>query len=440
MTIKPAQTAEWSVLGAMMTDQSAVELFAKLSPADFPEQLQDLASCLFDGYASGNFVDMVSAADRVENSADYDWRTIFEFISDLFCPPSIYPEYIRLIKKSAKRRKLLEVSQILRDQDIEPEVAAEEAMAMLESDGAETDTLYDLRRSSSVYLHKLEDRIEHPGINGIPTGFKDIDYRILGFKPQQLIVIAGRPGMGKSTLARNIGMANAREGKSVLMFSMEMSADEHAGCLISSVGEVAAGHLLSATLTDSEWPKVTGAVSVMKDAKFFIDDEAAITMGRARARCYEIKRKYGLDLVMFDYLQLMEGPGKSRYEVVSEISRGLKKLAKNLGVPVIALSQLSRSLESRTNKRPILSDLRESGQIEQDADIIMFAYRDKIYDEESKYGDVAEIITGKFRGGRTGTDYLRFEGEYSRFSDLDYKFEAPLPDPKKQKHSQGMEL
>jgi replicative DNA helicase len=255
-------------------------------------------------------------------------------------------------------------------------------------------------------------------ITGIATGFDDLDDRTAGLQSADLIIIAGRPSMGKTALAINIAEhAAIKDKKSVAVFSMEMPGDSLAMRMMSSLGRIDQHKVRTGKLHDDDWPRLTSAVEILKDAKLFIDDTPALTPAELRARCRRIAREQSLDLVVVDYLQLMSVPGttENRATEISEISRSLKAMAKELNVPVVALSQLNRSVEQRPNKRPVMSDLRESGAIEQDADVIIFIYRDEVYDEDSVDKGKAEIIIAKQRNGPIGTIKLAFLGQYTRF-------------------------
>ncbi len=268
----------------------------------------------------------------------------------------------------------------------------------------------------------LHHRFENKGqITGLPTGFADLDEMTTGLQPSDLVILAARPSMGKTALALNMAEnAAMRTKKAVAVFSMEMSASQLAFRLISSLGRINQQHLRTGDLAEEEWPRVTSAITMLSEAKIFIDDTPALSPGELRARARRLKREHDLGLIVIDYLQLMQVPGnkENRATEISEISRGLKALAKELDVPVIALSQLNRSLEQRTDKKPVMSDLRESGAIEQDADLIMFIYRDEYYNADSPEKGVAEIIIGKQRNGPTGSVKLAFLGQFTKFENL----------------------
>jgi replicative DNA helicase len=265
----------------------------------------------------------------------------------------------------------------------------------------------------------LHSRFENKGsVTGIPTGFTDLDEMTAGLQPSDLIIVAARPAMGKTAFSLNMAEnAAMRTKKAVAVFSMEMSASQLAFRLISSVGRINQQHLRNGDIQEEEWPRVTSAITLLSEAKIFIDDTPALSPSELRARCRRLKREHDLGLIVIDYLQLMQVPGnrENRATEISEISRNLKALAKELHVPVIALSQLNRSLEQRADKRPVMADLRESGAIEQDADVIMFIYRDEYYNQDSPDKGLAEIIIGKQRSGPTGSVKLTFLGQYTKF-------------------------
>ncbi len=276
-------------------------------------------------------------------------------------------------------------------------------------------------------LVNVVDRIDHlfnqdGSITGLPTGYNDLDDLTSGLQDGDLIIVAGRPSMGKTTFSMNIAEHAAMTGdKPVAVFSMEMPADSLAMRMISSLGRIDQNKVRSGKLSDDDWPRLTSAIGLLQEKPLFIDDTGGLSPNELRARCRRLTREHGqLGLVVIDYLQLMQVPGfkENRTAEISEISRSLKGLAKEMNVPVIALSQLNRSLEQRPDKRPVMSDLRESGAIEQDADVIIFIYRDEVYNEESPDKGTAEILIRKQRNGPIGTVRLTFLGKYTRFENF----------------------
>ena len=274
-------------------------------------------------------------------------------------------------------------------------------------------------------MDRVQEMADNPNdVTGVPTGFYDLDRMTAGLQPGDLVVLAARPSMGKTAFAVNIAEHVAlNEGLPVAVFSMEMGAAQLAVRIVGSIGRIHQGHLRTGKLTDEEWPRLTEAIERLRTVSLHIDETPGLTPSELRANARRLSRQCGkLGLIVVDYLQLMSGSGKSdsenRATELGEISRGLKMLAKELQCPVIALSQLNRSVEQRTDKRPMMSDLRESGAIEQDADIIMFIYRDEYYNKDSKEPGVAEIIIGKQRNGPTGTVKLTFLNALTRFESL----------------------
>jgi len=272
-------------------------------------------------------------------------------------------------------------------------------------------------------VDKIETLFEQEGnITGASTGFVDFDEMTSGLQPSDLIIVAGRPSMGKTTIAMNMAENIAIKGdKPVAVFSMEMPGDSLAMRMMSSLGRIDQHKVRTGKLDDDEWPRLTSAINLLAETKLFIDDTPALTPTEVRSRARRLVREHGpLGLIVIDYLQLMQSPasGDNRVQQISDISRGLKALAKELNVPVIALSQLNRNLEQRPNKRPVMSDLRESGGIEQDADLIVFVYRDEVYNPDSPDKGIAEIIIGKQRNGPIGTVRLTFLGQYTRFENF----------------------
>ncbi len=277
----------------------------------------------------------------------------------------------------------------------------------------------NIRTLLAAAVDRIDKLFQQEGhITGVPTGFTDLDDMTAGLQPSDLIIVAGRPSMGKTTLAVNFAEnAAIKHQVPVAIFSMEMPGEQLALRMMSSLGHIDQHKIRTGKLEDDDWPRLTSAVSLLDTAPLFIDDTPALSPMELRARARRLKREHNLGLIIIDYLQLMQvgNTRENRATEISEISRNLKALAKELEVPVIALSQLNRSLEQRTDKRPVMSDLRESGAIEQDADVIIFIYRDEVYNEESPQKGLAEIIVGKQRNGPIGKCLLTFRGQFTRF-------------------------
>lgn len=273
-------------------------------------------------------------------------------------------------------------------------------------------------------LDKIEKASKSKGtVTGIPTGFIDLDYKLSGFQPSDFILIAARPSMGKTAFVLNIAQYMAfKKNKAVAIFSLEMSKEQLVNRLFSLESQVDAQSLRTGNMKDSDWEKLIEGAGIIGQSKLIIDDTPGISISELRSKCRKYKLEHGLDIIIIDYLQLMTGSvgrsSESRQQEVSDISRQLKGLARELNVPVVSLSQLSRAVESRPDKRPMLSDLRESGAIEQDADVVMFIYRDEYYNKDSEFKKQAEIIIAKQRNGPVGTVNLAWLGEYTKFANL----------------------
>lgn len=340
--------------------------------------------------------------------------------------------YAEIVRDKAVLRQLIQVGTDIVNDGFQPEgrdssellASAEKSVFAIAEQGARGRTDFvAMPGALKDAFEELRNRFENGGnITGLPTGYNDFDAMTAGLQPTDLIILAARPAMGKTTFALNIAeYAAIKSKKGVAVFSMEMSASQLAMRLISSNGRINAQRLRTGQLEDEDWSRVTSAIKMLKETKIFIDDTPGVSPEVLRSKCRRLKREHDLGLIVIDYLQLMSVPGNSenRATEISEISRSLKGLAKELNVPVIALSQLNRSLETRTDKRPVMADLRESGAIEQDADMIVFIYRDDYYNKEnSPDKGLAEIIIGKHRSGPTGSCKLKFFGEYTRFDNL----------------------
>ena len=342
--------------------------------------------------------------------------------------------YAEIVRDKAILRQLIEVGTGIVNDGFQPEGReSNELLAKAEQDVFRIAEAGSRGRRDFVAVNDalieafdvLQTRHASGGsITGLPTGYTEFDEMTAGLQPTDLLILAARPAMGKTTLALNMAeYAAIRSKKAVAVFSMEMSASQLALRLISSNGRVNATRLRTGQLEDEDWSRVTSAIRMLREARIFIDDTPALSPEVLRSKARRLKREHDLGLIVIDYLQLMAVPGnqENRATEISEISRSLKALAKELNVPVIALSQLNRSLETRTDKRPVMADLRESGAIEQDADVIVFIYRDEYYNKEnSPDKGLAEVIIGKQRNGPTGSIKLKFFGEYTRFDNLSH--------------------
>jgi replicative DNA helicase len=340
--------------------------------------------------------------------------------------------YADIVREKSILRQLIDVGTSIANDGYQPdgrtsrevlEIAEQQVFRIAEAGSRGRQGFVPLRAAVKDAFGVLRERFENKGsITGLATGFVDLDEMTAGLQPSDLIILAARPSQGKTSLALNIAEhAALRCGKGVAVFSMEMSSSQLAFRLISSVGRVNQQRLRTGQLEDEDWGRVSTAIGGLAAAKIFIDDTPALSPVELRSRTRRLVREHSIGLVVVDYLQLMQVPGhkENRTAEISEISRSLKALAKELNVPVLALSQLNRSLEQRADKRPIMSDLRDSGAIEQDADVILFIYRDEYYNKDSSEKGIAEILLSKHRNGATGMVKLAFHGQFTRFDHAD---------------------
>jgi replicative DNA helicase len=429
--------AEQAVLGGLMLDERAWERVAdKLVEDDFYRKdhrmifraIGELANknmpC--DAVTLGEWFDSNGLSELVGGGASY----ILQLANTTPSAANIVA-YAEIVREKSVLRQLIDAGTQIAGDGFQPEgrtsqeileVAEQKVFAIAESGARGRKGFVAMRAAVKEAFQILHQRYESKGaVTGLATGFSDLDDMTAGLQPSDLIIVAARPSMGKTALAVNFAEhAALKSRKAVAIFSMEMSASQLAFRLISSLGRINQQHLRTGDIQEEEWPRVTSAITLLSDAKIFIDDTPALSPAELRARARRLKREHDLGLIVIDYLQLMQVPGnkENRATEISEISRGLKALAKELNIPVIALSQLNRSLEQRTDKRPVMADLRESGAIEQDADVILFIYRDEYYNQESSDKGLAEIIIGKQRNGPTGMVKLTFLGQYTKFENF----------------------
>ena len=431
-----SQEAEQSVLGGLMLDNAAWDHVAdRIVEDDFYRRDHRL---IFRAIASlaarGSPFDVITLSEWLESHGELSNAGGLVYLATLAKDtPSAanIRAYASIVRERSVLRSLMRVGTDISDAAYRPEGrGASELLDFAERRVFEIAERGNRNVQGFQSIHDLSvkviDRIDilfsqSTPVTGISMGYKDLDELTSGLQPSDLVIVAGRPAMGKTSFAMNIAEhAAIKEKKVVAVFSMEMPGEQLAMRMISSLGRIDQHHIRTGKLDDEDWPRLTSAVGILVDAAMFIDDTPALTPTELRARCRRIKRERGLDLVVIDYLQLMQTSGnrENRATEISEISRSLKALAKEIRVPVIALSQLNRSLEQRPNKRPMMSDLRESGAIEQDADLIVFVYRDEVYNEDSPDKGTAEIIIGKQRNGPIGTVRLTFLGKYTRFENF----------------------
>ena len=429
--------AEQAVLGGLMLDPTAFDKVAdQLNEDDFYRRdHQSIYRAIRELVEKSKPCDAVTVGEWFESQGLAELVAGGAYLVELAAStPSAanIKAYAEIVRDKAVQRKLIDVGTGIVNDGFQPEgrdstellaKAEQEVFAIAESHSRVKQDFTPVRKALIDAFEILQVRASTGGgITGLPTGYDDFDRMTAGLQPTDLIILAARPAMGKTTFALNIAeYAALKSKKAVAVFSMEMSAEQLAMRLISSLGRVNAKRLKTGDLEDEDWSRVTGAITQLNGIKIFIDDTPGLAPEVLRAKARRLKRENDLGLIVIDYLQLMQVPGnnENRATEISEISRSLKALAKELNVPVIALSQLNRSLESRTDKRPMMADLRESGAIEQDADMIVFIYRDEYYNKESSPDKgLAEIIIGKHRNGEVGSFKLKFFGEYTRFDNL----------------------
>ena len=430
-----SQEAEQSVLGGLMlNDQHWFDLVDILQPSDFyRNQHQLIYQAMIELANQDEALDAITVSEKLKSKSILEKAGGIEYLGQLAessTGASNVLAYARIIRERSVLRQLIGAANQIADSAFSTEgkdsetllEKAEQAIFSISEREGSAEGPMGIDSLLTRAVERIEILSESKGaITGIATGFKDLDQRTSGLQKADLVVVAARPSMGKTAFAINIAEYAAMSDKSVLVFSMEMPAEQIILRMISSLGRIDQTHLRNGDLQDDDWTRFTGAVSQLKDKKFYIDDTAALTPAVMRSRARRVARETGgLDLIVVDYLQLMRTgtPNENRVNEISEISRGLKALAKEINCPVVALSQLNRQLESRPDKRPLNADLRESGAIEQDADVILFIYRDQVYNEDTEDLGIAEIIIGKQRNGPIGRLKLKFTEHLTKFEDL----------------------
>jgi replicative DNA helicase len=432
--------AEQSVLGGMLIENEAIpKVMEILSPDDFyREAHRKIYDSLIDISERNEPADLITLTNELRKKEHLDAVGGASYITSLIdsvVTAANIEYYARIIKEKAVLRKLIETSTNIITESYEDRGDVESLLDQAEqaifqiSENRVRPSFYPIReivKSSFKTIERLFEKKEM--VTGIPSGFKDLDQRTAGFQPSDLIIVAGRPSMGKTAFCLNVAQHAAVEKKvPVAIFSLEMSKEQLGIRMLCSEAQVEGHRLRTGFLTESDWPRLTLAAGNLSDAPIFIDDTAALTVLETRAKARRLNAEHGLGLVVIDYLQLMRGRSRveSRQQEISEISRSLKALAKELNVPVIAVSQLSRRTEERQGMRPQLADLRESGAIEQDADLILFIYRDEVYNraEDNPNRGKAEVIIGKQRNGPIGKIDLAYFDKFTTFKDI-YKGES----------------
>ena len=429
--------SEQAVIASMIMDREAiVSAMGILTREDFyHEQYGVLFECIVELYNAGASVDIVTIQNKARQKDVPPEVASTEYVSDLsYAVPTStnVGDYARIVKDKAMLRSIIRVNQEIENACYEDREDAATIMDRTEHD------IFQLlqNRGGSDYvpidrvvlqaLDRIEAAARQKGIvTGIPTGFYDLDYKTAGLQPSDLILIAARPSMGKTAFVLNIAQHICfHEGKTAAIFSLEMSKEQLVNRLFSLEARIDAQKLRTGSLQDFEWEQLIEGAGVVGNSKLIIDDTPGISISELRTKCRKFKLEKGLDVIIIDYLQLMSGTGggrsESRQQEISEISRSLKAVARELNVPVIALSQLSRAVEQRPDHRPMLSDLRESGAIEQDADVVMFIYRDDYYNHDTELKNISEIIIAKQRNGPIGTVELVWLPEYTKFANKEH--------------------
>ncbi|WP_066506813.1 replicative DNA helicase [Abyssisolibacter fermentans] len=426
--------AEQSVLGAMILDKDAlITAIERLSGDDFyKEANKEIFESIYSLYNKNEPVDLITLAEELTKRDILEAVGGITYLANLADGVSTTANikiYCEIVEEKSILRRLIKASNEIIAEGYKDELELDNIIDQAEK------RIFDItqRKSSEGFitinkalmdtLNKIEEMSQTGGgITGLPTGFVDLDRKTSGLQKSDLILVAARPSMGKSAFTVNVAQNCAlRYGASVAIFSLEMSIGQIVQRMLSAESHVELQKIISGDLNDEEWSRLGRSMGPLGSAKIFIDDTAGITLNDMKAKCRKLKIEQGLDLVMIDYLQLMNGDGRSenRQQEISAISRGLKGMARELDIPIIALSQLSRAPELRADHRPILSDLRESGAIEQDADVVMMLYRDEYYNKDTEKKNIGEIIITKQRNGPTGTVDLVFMGKYTKFLNME---------------------
>ena len=426
--------AEQSVIGAMLMDREAIIAASEIVVADdfYQRQYGVMFEAMVELFNEGKPVDLVTLQDRLKEKDVPPEVCSLEFVRDIMetVPTSVnVRSYAEIVHEKAVMRRLIRINEEIANSCYAGKERLEDILADTEKQifgllqSRMSGDFVPIRQVALNVLDKIEQATRSKStVTGVPTGFIDLDYRTSGLQPSDLILIAARPSMGKTAFVLNIADYIAvRRQKTCLIFSLEMSKEQLVNRMLAMESNVDSQKLRTGTLTDADWDAVVEGIATIGNSKLVIDDTPGISIMELRSKCRKIKLEHGLDIVMIDYLQLMTGSGKTgdnRQQEISEISRSLKALARELNAPVISLSQLSRACETRTDHRPMLSDLRESGAIEQDADVVMFLYRDDYYNKDTDTPNVAEVIIAKQRNGPIGTVNLGWRPELTRFVNM----------------------
>ncbi len=425
--------AEQSVVGSMLMDKDAIVVASEIITGEdfYQKQYGILFEAMVELHEQGSPVDLVTLQNRLREKDVPPEISSLEFVRDIITavPTSANIKYYaEIVAEKSTLRKLIRLNEEIANicyagkESLEFILEDTEKRVFQLVQKRNTGDFIPIRQIVMDAMNKIEIASRNKGaVTGIPTGFVDLDYRTAGMQPSDLVLIAARPSMGKTAFVLNIAEYVAfRQNQAVAVFSLEMSREQLVNRLFSMESRVDSQHLRTGQLNDQEWEKLIESAGIIGRSRLIIDDTPGITVPELRSKCRKMKLENDISMVIIDYLQLMSGSGRSdsRQQEISEISRSLKALARELNVPVIALSQLSRAVEQRPDHRPMLSDLRESGAIEQDADVVMFIYRDEYYNKDSEKKDIAEIIIAKQRNGPTGTVELAYLPMFTKFANL----------------------
>ena len=427
--------AEQSVIGSMLMDREAIIAASEIITADdfYQHQYGVMFEAMVELFNENRPVDLITLQNRLKEKDVPPEVSSLDFVRDIITtvPTSAnVKSYANIVREKAVLRRLIKVNEDIANTCYAGKEPLETILATTEK------TVFDLLQSRNSgdfvpihqvamnVLEKIEEASKNQGtVTGIPTGFIDLDYKTSGLQPSDFILIAARPSMGKTAFVLNlVDHIAVKKGLPCMVFSLEMSKEQLVNRMLAMESNVDSQKLRTGTLSDSDWDAVVEGIGVIGNSKLIIDDTPGISIMELRSRCRKMKLEYGLSVVIIDYLQLMSGSGKgggdNRQQEISEISRSLKALARELSAPVIALSQLSRACETRQDHRPMLSDLRESGAIEQDADVVMFLYRDDYYNKDTDMPNIAEVIIAKQRNGPIGTVNLVWRPEFTKFANM----------------------
>lgn len=426
--------AEQSVIGSMLMDRDAIIAASEIVTEEdfYQHQYGVMFESMVELFNEGKPVDLVTLQNRLKEKDVPPEVSSLDFVRDIITtvPTSAnVKSYANIVREKAVLRRLIKVNEEIANTcyagkeklDYVLSYTEKTIFGLLQSRGS--GDFVPIRQVALNVLEKIEAASKNQGtVTGVPTGFIDLDYRTSGFQPSDFILIAARPSMGKTAFVLNVVEHVAvKKGLPCMVFSLEMSKEQLVNRMLSMESNVDSQKLRTGSLTDSDWDAVVEGIGVIGNSKLIIDDTPGISVMELRSKCRKMKLEQGLGMIIIDYLQLMSGSGKggeNRQQEISEISRSLKALAREMSAPVVALSQLSRACETRPDHRPMLSDLRESGAIEQDADVVMFLYRDDYYNKDTEEQNIAEVIIAKQRNGPIGTVKLMWRPELTKFANL----------------------